>query len=111
MSKQSAAITRTILAPGASAWDCVMSRVVSSAQPTAPHNAAFGAVLRSDIVFTGQTSVGAPVQVGGQRIVTVVVGRPKVVSYVFRSDWAVGLPNASTMTIVEPVPLSPAGKS
>ena len=88
-----------------------MSRVVSSAQPYAPHSPALGAFVRSAIVFTGQMSVGAPLQVGGQSIVTVVAGMPKVVSNLFRSAWAVGLPKASTITIVDPVPSSPAGKS
>jgi len=111
VSKQSFATTSTILAPGASPCTCVTSRVVSSAQPTAPHSAAFGAVERSEIVFTGQLSEAAPVHDGPQSTVTVAVGRPKVVSKVFRSDCMVGLPKASTITIVEPVPSSPLGKS
>jgi hypothetical protein len=59
----------------------------------------------------GQWSVGAPLHVGGQRNVIVVAGMPYVVSYVFKSLCIVGLPYASTMTIVDPVPSKAAGKS
>src|SRR2546425_8947959 len=85
VSKQSALATRTIFAPGASPCDMVTSSVVSSAQPTAPHSAAFGAVERSAIVFTGQSSDGEAVQVGGQRIVTFAEGMPNAWSNLSRS--------------------------
>ena len=85
----------------------VTSSVVSSAQLTAPQRAAFGAVDRSATVFTGQLSVAAPVQVGPQRMFTVVGGSPKVVSKVFKSLCIVGLPKASTMTTFWPDPSRP----
>ena len=93
----------------------VTSSVVSSAQltiaGTPPQAAAFdpggGVVKRSVTVFIGQLSALVPVQVDPQSIVRVVEGRPNVVSNVFRSLWTVGLPNASTMTIVWPLPSTP----
>src|SRR3989442_6358835 len=85
VSWQSALTARTIFAPGASPWDIVTSSVVSSAQPVAPQSTAFGALVRSPIVFTGQLSLADPVHVGPQRILTIVADRRKVVSNRFRS--------------------------
>ena len=96
------------MAPGARAWAIVTSNVVSSAQPTAPQRFALGALVKSEIVFTGQVSVPLPVHVGPQSMVTVVGGRLKVLSNVFKSVWMVGLPNASTITMVDPFPLRPS---
>src|SRR5712691_10228080 len=78
----------------------VTSRVVSSHHPTAPHNWSMGRLGLN----AGQESDDEPVNVGPQSMVTVAGGRPNVVSNLFRSLCIVGLPNASTMTIVEPDP-------
>ena len=82
------------------------SSVVSPHHPGAPQ-AWSGGALGSK---AGHWSVGEPVQVGPHKTVTVVAGIPKALSKVFRSLCSVGLPKASTITIVWPVPSRPLGK-
>src|SRR6266705_1712213 len=96
VSWQSLATTSTIFAPGASPWDMVTSSVVSSHHPTAPHAWSIGRLGSN----TGHLSLDEPVHVGPHKMVTLAAGRPNVLSNVFKSLCIVGLPKASTMTIV-----------
>src|SRR2546425_8831169 len=90
------ATTRTIFARGAIAWAHSTSRVVSMVHPISPWN-----------LFLG-LKVGHP---AGQRIVNDGgSGMPKVPSKAARSFSIVGLPKASTIRMVCPVPSKSDGK-
>src|SRR5260370_33094316 len=85
-----AATPRTIFAPGAMAWAHSTSRLVSTVQ-----------LISACGMFLG-LNVGQPV---GQRIVKDGgAGIPKVLSKTARSFVIVGLPKASTMRMVWPLP-------
>src|SRR6267143_2560472 len=93
------ATSRTMLAPGAIAWAYSTSRLVSIVQPNTP---CFGFVLISNIghVFVSRGVGELPqniVKDGGAAI-------PKTASNNARSLAIVGLPKASTITMVWPVP-------
>jgi hypothetical protein len=80
--------------------------VISSAHPNS------SPAFESVIFGVGHLSVAAPVQVGPQSIVK--LGGAAMLKFPSKSAKSlamVGLPNASTMTIVEPVPVSVDGKS
>ena len=79
-------------APGAMVWDHSTSRVVSPAQPTM--SPFFG--------FQGGTGPAGWItwNDGG-------AGSPNVASNSVRSDWIVGEPKESTITIVSPAPVIP----
>src|SRR5260370_15981207 len=84
------ATTRTMFAPGAMAWAYCTSRLVSMLQPTSPWCELRGA------------KVGHP---SGQKIVKDGgAGMWKTASNVARSCRTVGLPNASTIRMVCPLP-------
>src|SRR6267143_4387846 len=91
------ATTRTMFAPGAIAWAYSTSRLVSIDQPISSWNVLLGA-------NAGHPPVGHRiVKEGGAAM-------PKVLSKTVRSFWTVGLPNASTMSIVWPVPSRVEGR-
>src|SRR5947199_1493185 len=93
------ATSRTMLAPGAMAWAYSTSRLVSIVQPNTP---CFGFAL---ILTTGQVLGSSGVGELPQNIVKDGGGGiPKTVSNNARSLATVGLPKASTITIVWPVP-------
>src|SRR5947209_1715591 len=63
------------------------------------------AIWRSRSVSTPQPCGSEQVLPCGLTTLMVVAGKPKFESYVFRSDWAFGLPQASTMAMVMPLPV------
>ena|SRR3989442_9644431 len=94
-----AATSRTMLAPGAIAWAYSTSRLVSMVQPNSSCSGftlmlTFGQVVVSSGVGELPQNI---VKDGGAEI-------PKRASNNARSLTIVGLPNASTITIVWPVP-------
>src|SRR6267143_832645 len=97
------ATSRTMLAPGAIAWAYSTSRLVSIPQPSSPCN---GFPL---MLTVGQVEMSRGVGESPQNIVKDVgAGTPKRASNNARSLAIVGLPKASTITIVCPVPSSVA---
>jgi hypothetical protein len=84
-----------MFAPGAMACDHCTSSEVSSAQPT---------MLSSLGSNAGVPGIVTTVKDGGS-------GSPNAASNAFRSSAAVGLPNASRMTMVRPVPSNPCAMS
>src|SRR2546425_12861734 len=88
------ATARTMFASGAIAWAHSTSRVVSTAHPPT----SWSLLLK---LLDGQPTGQITWKEGGS-------GRPKVASKNLRSFSIVGLPNASTMTIVWPRPVIPA---
>ena len=82
-----------MLAPGAMACDHSTSSVVSPAQPTSP--------LASVGSKAGTGPAGWMILKDGG------AGRLNVASKVARSDWIVGDPNESTITMVWPLPVIP----
>src|SRR2546427_1581139 len=97
------ATSRTMLAPGAMAWAYSTSRLVSIVQP---NSSCFGFAL---MLTTGQVVVSRGVGELPQNIVNDGgAGIPKRASNNAKSLVIVGLPNASTITIVWPEPSSVA---
>src|SRR5712692_3478959 len=92
------ATTNTIFAPGAMAWAYSTSKLVSIAQPNKPWR-----VLAVIGVAGHPAGSHRMVNDGG-------AGMPKRLSNKARSFGIVGLPKASTIRMVWPVPSRPVGK-